>query len=145
MRIGNWPLMMLAIEHVIRHPEEYDQSTWRGRGACGTTRCIAGWIAYWAGWADIAGAESETAYAGVHHLVHGYESVEAAALKSLEMDPELPPELVEEFCSRMFNGDLPFEAVLENLLDYARADGVTLTPVIMAELTRHGIIEKDAA
>lgn len=137
MRIGNWPLLLLVIEHVIRHPEEYDQSTWRGRGTCGTTRCIAGWIAFWGGWADV---ECASGVAAVSHLTHGITSTEQAALAALELDPDLDP---EDVASRLFNGDRTFEDVLAAVWDFARADGVTPTPLIMAELTRQGIIDME--
>lgn len=136
MRIGNWPLLLLALEHVIRHPEEYDQSTWRGQGSCGTTRCIAGWVAFWSGWADV----QCTASTAVEHPRHGMMTTEAAALNALELDPDLDP---EDVASALFNGDRTFEDVLQAVWDFARADGVTPTPLIMAELVRHGIIEKE--
>lgn len=40
-------LLRKVRDHCVVHPEEHDQSTWW----CGTSRCIAGWIA------DLTGAE----------------------------------------------------------------------------------------
>lgn len=39
-----------VIEHIERHPEGHENGSWFGTDACGTTRCIAGWTLYFAGY-----------------------------------------------------------------------------------------------
>lgn len=42
-RVDNWPLLIKTVEHIIQHPETWDQRTWVS--GCGTYACIAGWAA----------------------------------------------------------------------------------------------------
>lgn len=45
----NIPPLRKALEHVTEHPEEHNQGTWASRTGCGTTGCLAYWIATFAG------------------------------------------------------------------------------------------------
>lgn len=49
MKIKNWPLFLSAIEQIIRHPETWNQNTYASKTACGTSFCVAGWVAKLAG------------------------------------------------------------------------------------------------
>lgn len=50
----NWPLLERVIEHIIDHPEEWNQEVWiRKTPGCGTQACIAGWAALFAGYHPI--------------------------------------------------------------------------------------------
>lgn len=42
-RVGNWPLLIKTIKHIIKHPETWRQSSWISD--CGTFACVAGWAA----------------------------------------------------------------------------------------------------
>ena len=150
MRIGNWPLLLLAIEHAIKHKENYDQLKWVRD--CGAVRCLAGWIAYFAGWRGEGGKEDESwvispSWMGGSVSVH----IEDAALISLELDEETyGTEIGEddrstemnELAASLFNGGLSFELVLEAVRDLAKADGVTPTPLIVEEMLTAGILSK---
>lgn len=39
----NTELFRMIDRQITDRPESHDQGTWVGTGACGTTRCIAGW------------------------------------------------------------------------------------------------------
>jgi len=50
----NWPLLERVIEHIIDHPEEWNQEIWiRQTPECGTQACVAGWTALFAGYRPI--------------------------------------------------------------------------------------------
>lgn len=134
MKIGNWPLLMMAIEHIIQYPETYNQTDWR----CGTQRCLAGWIAQLSGgvWEGETG-DSIWAY-GVPHLPEFLGGSEDIAIQALRLDPSV---YLDDFSRSLFEGDLDWESVLWSVLEYANEDGVTLTPMITTELTERGLIE----
>lgn len=145
MKIGNWPLLLLVIEHVIKHPDEYDQVSYRNRYAsCGTTRCIAGWLAYFAGWRDTDEnpRDSQFGYFTVENRQGRIVSIERAALEALELDPEqFSGEYEhEDFAALLFSGELTFSEVLEVVRDLAKADGVTPTPLIIDEMLTRCIV-----
>ena len=145
MKIGNWPLMLLALEHIIKHPEQHDQTSWYG--ACGSLRCVAGWIAFFAGYRDVkqgparfVGVLRDSDPPGDYPL-----DVELAALTALELDPELYPAGSREedaLSNSLFHGALSLTDILETVRDLAKADGVTPTPLIIEEMTRYGIISE---
>lgn len=143
MKIGNWPLMMMVIEYVIKHPTEYDQSVWRRFidkrdpktdeiSVCGSVRCIAGWSAAFGGWQDVPGSLEWLTLIGPGGIELRQASTEEAALDSLGVDLEYRDRVATD----LFDGDLTFQDVLERVLEYANADGVTLTPAILAEAER---------
>jgi hypothetical protein len=146
MKIGNWPLLLLAIEHIIKHPSEYDQTSWYEE--CGSLRCVAGWIAFFAGYRDVV-RRGGTRFEGVR-LDSAPDSecplqVEDAALAALELDPELYDEGSDErneFADSLFGGALSLSDILTTVRDLAKADGVTPTPLIIEEMTRYGIISE---
>lgn len=143
MKIGNWPLLLLAIEHAIKHPDEYDQSIWRRRRLmCATTRCVAGWIAWFAGWRDTSDDNPNDYALGVFLVEkdHEVETVESAALRSLEIDPELNATQREDLTNSLFCGSLDLTDVLAAVRDLAKADGVIPTPLIIEEMLRLGVI-----
>ena len=39
-------LRQLVLKQVEAHPDTFDMDEWERRGACGTTRCIAGWAQF---------------------------------------------------------------------------------------------------
>lgn len=48
--IADWPTFEAALLHITDHPEQYSQAVWFARDECGTTRCVAGWVAHFGGW-----------------------------------------------------------------------------------------------
>jgi hypothetical protein len=38
----NWPLLWKVYDHIVAHPEEWNQSFYANRTSCGTTFCFAG-------------------------------------------------------------------------------------------------------
>lgn len=158
MRIGNWPLVMLAIEWIIKHPDEHSQSFYRmyveANDGCGdsdcceptdarTVRCLADWIAYFARYTDI----SRTDYV----LDANDEAVliETAAMIALELDPEIYGTDFREghyngearsLSARLFDGMLTWDNVVEEIRDLAAADGVTPTPLIVADMVSRGLV-----
>lgn len=153
MRIGNWPLVMLALEHIIKHAEQYRQSTWRSD--CGSFRCVAGWIAHFAGWRDVI-EDDDTIHGfflGVSRTGRETDGVvfeiEEAALMALELDPEIygtevgidaRSEYMDDLASALFGGYQSLPAILETVLDLMKADGVTPTPLIEAEMKSAGVL-----
>lgn len=154
MRIGNWPLVMLVLEHVIKHPAEYSQSTWGKRTGCGTTRCIAGWLAHFAGYRDHTEQFPSDLIFAVEDAKGNEVSIERAALRSMELDPEVYGRIpltrdgedddlweeAEALASTLFSGSMPFSLILDTFYDLAQRDGVTLTPVITDALRAEGVI-----
>lgn len=134
MNIPNWPLLMEAIEYIIDHPEEYSQSSWR----CGSTRCVAGWIAQLSGgqWADL-----DSIYIwpkGVVHDEANLVDVDKCAIEALGVeydycDSESTSEIISD---TLFGGSLSWPQVLRGLEGLAEEDGVTLSPKIRAEIAR---------
>lgn len=45
--VGNWPLLIKTVQHIIDLPEAWNQGTWVS--PCGTHRCVAGWAAEFGG------------------------------------------------------------------------------------------------
>lgn len=150
--IGNWPLLMLAIEHILKHPEAYEQSEYRSE--CGSHRCVAGWIAFFGGWRDVVtGSNGWGSFQGVRLEGGPTEplSIEQAALFALELNRnfygEVPAcsardypdvaldENLREFTFDLFGGNLELFAVLSKVDEMAIVDGVTVTPVIEAAMT----------
>jgi hypothetical protein len=146
MRIGNWPLMLLALEHIIKHPDQYDQSNWRS--ACGTFRCLAGWIAFFAGYRDLETENSHIVLFTGPDVDDEPLSTENAALTALELDPDIytmnkfgpSNDASEELASDLFAGHLDLTEILTVVRDLAKADGVTPTPLIIEEMLRLGIV-----
>lgn len=157
MRIGNWPLVMLAVEWIIKHPDEHSQAFYRmyveANEGCGnsecceptesrTVRCLAGWIAYFARYTDI----TRTDYV----LDANDEAVliETAAMIALELDPEIygtdfreahySPEALD-LSQRLFDGMLTWDDVLGELWDLAAADDVVFTPLIADYMIERGV------
>lgn len=159
MKIGNWPLVMLAVEWIIKNPKLHSQGVYRmhvdtnegcGNSECCeyqegyTVRCLAGWIAFFARYRDI----SRTDYV----LLPDSDDavlIETAAMTALELDPEIFGTDFErqdkyttdaiEISQMLFDGLLAWDDVLGYVFDLAAGDGVTLTPVITAELDRLGV------
>lgn len=153
MRIGNWPLVMLALEHIIKHADEYNQLRWRS--SCGSVRCLGGWIAFFAGWRDAltySGKDPESFFNGVNRTGNPADlptiPIAEAALRSLELDPEIYGTEFEEFerssamsvlaCS-LFGAGLEFPDILATVRDLMKADGVTPTPLIEMEMEKAGV------
>jgi hypothetical protein len=150
MKIGNWPLLLLALEHAEKHPDEYNQSSWRGSyEGCGTTRCVAGWIAKFAGYTDISHDTVQVCVPGGDESDYSdWRYVDEAALTALELDlvdedePRNCRTLREELEDNLFDGSLSWSDVLTTVADLARADGVTPTPVLLAAMRREGVIDE---
>lgn len=158
MRIGNWPVLIAAVEMAIRDPKLYDQAVWARVTECGTVRCIAGWIAHFGGWVDdapLTSIHSVDVYT-VSNSAHRNCVIEHAALLSLDLDPEYYGEVrpvdfgtwmdgatfsgeVEMLAYRLFGGGRHFWEILETVRDLAEADGVTLPDVIVSEMRKRGI------
>jgi hypothetical protein len=149
MRIGNWPLLLLAVEHIIKHKDQHDQARWRSD--CGSFRCLAGWIAWFAGYRDIMAAGT-TRFIGValDGDAPSAMPVEHAALAALELDPEIyGADVTEDRWSEMesladdlFAGNHTLVDILTVIRDLAKTDGVTPTPVIVEEMLSVGILSK---
>lgn len=137
MKIQNWPLLMLAIEFIAAHPEKYDQGNWR----CGSTRCVAGWIA------ELSGAEWQWPDHGDYVWPRGADREDEDNLISAEMCAfaelglEEYGEDMDDISSMLFNGSLSWRQVLRNVEKLAIGDGVTLTPKIVEEITRIATLE----
>lgn len=152
MRIGNWPLLMLAVEHIIKHPDLHDQTKWTS--TCGTYRCLAGWIAAFGGYRDVWYRNDPTTGAPRGVRLEGLTSFhdildhETAALEALELDPGIygEPNIedrtdeAESLATSLFEGNLQLPDILEAVRDLARADGVTPTPLIVEKMQEHGVI-----
>lgn len=133
MRVPNWPLLIEAIEFIIDHPDQYDQTQWR----CGSTRCVAGWIAELSGgtWQGEAGPYIFPAGADLHDEDAAYEA-ELVALQALGIPSYEQDNDVNEVANELFLGALSWRQVLENLLDLADEDGIELTPKILGDFAR---------
>lgn len=152
MKIGNWPLMLLALEHIIKHPEQYDQTNWRS--TCGTFRCLAGWIAFFAGYRDIEWYRSDIRRHTVRLTGPNADdelvSTEHAALTALELDPDIytmnefgpTNSEAEDLANGLFGGSRDLTDILETVRDLAKADGVTPTPLIIEEMLTRGIVSE---
>lgn len=147
MRIGNWPLILMALEHIIKHPDLHRQCHWRSD--CGTYRCLAGWIALFAGYQDVPGTvdDSVVRLAGLTSNAD-IIGVEDAALTALELDHDIYGQvctrtaMMDDFAQSLFNGDLDIVDILTVVRDLARADGVTPTPIIVEKMLSTGIVSK---
>lgn len=155
MRIGNWPLLLLALEHAIKHKAMYDQLKWSRE--CGAVRCLAGWIAFFAGWRDLPEDSNKDWVESPGYMDERFCHIEDAALLSLELDPEYygtevredydegnggrSPEM-QQLANDLFGGGLSFEEILETVRDLAKADGVTPTPLIVEEMLAAGIVSE---
>lgn len=135
MNIPNWPLLTEAIEYIIDHPTEYSQSSWR----CGSTRCVAGWIAQLSGgqWADHDSSwifpngvdlEDEDNAVDVDKC-----AIEALGVEYNYQDSDSVSEIISD---TLFSGNLTWPQVLLGLIGLAEEDGVTLSPKIQAEIAR---------
>lgn len=152
MKIGNWPLMMLALEHIIKHADQYDQGEWLSD--CGSRRCFGGWITYFAGWRDvISDNKPEGVFYGVTRTDWNNDRapiwVDDAALQSLELNLEIygePTDAIErspkmqDLARSLFGEHREFEEILSVVLDLMKEDGVTPTPLIAAEMRSTGIL-----
>jgi hypothetical protein len=152
MKIQNWPLLLLAIEHIIRHADQYDQGSWRSD--CGTYRCLAGWVAFFAGWRDVTSSNVPNGYfLGLNRTGRDDDSllvqVEDAALMALELDTDIFGTSTDEefrytamsdFADSLFAGGLDMLDILSAVRDLAKADGVTPTPLIIEEMLSYGIV-----
>lgn len=152
MRIGNWPLLMLALEHIIKHAEQYRQVKWRSD--CGAFRCLAGWIAFFGGWRDVtADNQADGHFYGVNrtgrHSDGDIIEIEDAALTALELDPEyygtdIPEQVrsteMERLANLLFAGHREFPDILGVVKDLMKADGVTPTPLIEMEMKSAGVL-----
>lgn len=133
MRIPNWPLLIETIEFIIDHPDKYDQSQWR----CGSTRCVAGWIAELSGgvWQGEAGPYIFPAGVDLEDEDNAMDAelvaLQALGIMSYEQDND-----VNEVANALFLGALSWREVLDNLADMADEDGIPLTPKILDELAR---------
>lgn len=157
MRIGNWHVLIAAVEMAIREPKLYRQGVWARVTPCGTVRCIAGWIAHFGGWVDDKEISPMRDIFSVSNSVHTGVAIEHAALMSLNLDPEFYGEVdpldyftwvdresslsdkAGRLAHNLFSGGAEFEDILANVRDLARADGITLPNVILAEMERLGV------
>lgn len=146
MKVGNWPLLMLALEHVIKHRDMYDQHHWVSD--CGAVRCLAGWVAFFGGWRTVPGHDDGWVCAPAF-LPTREVHLEDAALISLELDPaiygtevadEIRSDAMREFADSLFAGNMAFNEILGEVLDLMKADGVTPTPLIEAEMKSAGVL-----
>lgn len=149
--IGNWPLLERAIEHIIDHPEHYWQGEWRyvmtddrdvagpldyrllELGKCGTTRCVAGWIAALDGWEDTPDTLAQVTRPG-----HDQTWTDQAALMSLGTQ-RLTPEERGEIHSLLFSGGATWHSILVSIEDFAERDGHTLSAKIQAHMASEGV------
>lgn len=159
MRIGNWHVLIAAVEMAIREPKLYRQGVWARVTPCGTVRCIAGWIAHFGGWLDDKEIPPMRDIFSVSNSVHKGVAIEHAALISLDLDPEFYSEVepldyftwvdtgthptmsdrASKLAHNLFSGGAEFEDILANVRDLARADGVELPAVILDEMERLGV------
>lgn len=143
MRIGNWYLLERVLIHIIKHPENYDQTNW----SCGTTRCVAGWIVDFAGYQFVTSGSVVPNYVSLAEVTEdGYvpsyiwdlsSDVETVALRLLNLDPERDP---DEIADALFSGTLSWAQVLEGVWHLAQGDEHFLDETIMDELRKVGVI-----
>lgn len=147
--IGNWRLLFEAIEYALTHPDEYNQGTWRRVRDCGTTvRCIGGWIAHLAGYADSPDIDYVIALSMEEHGVYGDGDIEVdrAALNALQLNPRVwPPDSFAEaqFCDALFGPHLSMDTILELVAGLAEHDEAGLTPLIKEEMAARGLTAKE--
>lgn len=137
MTIRDWPLLNLALEWVILHPEQYDQTQYRieGVGPCGTQRCIAGWIAFFAGWNDVP----KTGLYVVNES--GVKStIERAALNALGVESANVTR--DRVAVTLFSEELTFADVLDAVHRFALEDEVIPTPLIIETMYDHNVISE---
>lgn len=142
MRIGNWYLLELVLEHIIKNPADYNQTSW----SCGSQRCIAGWIADMAGYQFISSGTVVPNYVKLTIEDDGDISndvwdlsaeVETVALKMLEIDPETD---TDDVANMLFLGTLSWPEVLTGVYVLAQADERFLSETIMDEMRRVGVV-----
>jgi hypothetical protein len=159
-RIGNWPLLIQTVEHIIFNPNTYDQTVWsRWSRQRGTSRCLAGWLAHLDGWREIVSNDvpGDTTWAFRVTKQGVFLDIPAAALLALDVDParygyvldqvdqfgdwdedRACPELVD-LASLLFGGAYGFADVLDTVSWLAYKDGVTLSPVIVSTMFENGV------
>lgn len=166
MKIGNWFLVWMTLEHILTHPDEHNQAYWwlpesplpedelcgddlcetcYGTPTCATTRCLAGWLSWFSGWRPYPEHELSHMVERDGVIVH----VEDSALMALDLDPwifgddfnedDRSPEMTE-LAQSLFVWELTVDNILAEIRDLARADGVTPTPTIINHMTARGVI-----
>jgi|SRR5690606_8512304 len=149
--IQNWPLMWRVLRHVVDHPDEYDQTRWWSHTPCGTTRCVAGWLAHLAKYSDFPGDSWHVVRPGLVVPVgddealdalydDGAVSVDEAALDALGVEDWSRRNLVD---ISLFSGTLSWNDVLQNVVAFAEADGVTPPLRVLDILTDEGVLPSD--
>lgn len=151
--IGNWPLLERAIEQIIDHPEHY----WQGEyvvhlpgdphdftrslefemadaGKCGTTRCVAGWVAHLAGYTDPPAVRGKQIQ--VISPDGCIDFVPMAAMAALRLGGGYASSIVE---SNLFYGNLSWRQVLNNARYLAHHDGYELSVKILHEMETQGL------
>lgn len=147
MRIGNWPLILLALEHIIKHREMYDQGHWVQD--CGAIRCLAGWVAFFGGWRSSGERGDDAWVSAPAFLPERQMHIEDAALISLELNPEIYGTEVHDdlrstemwdLARGLFDGGRDLTEILETVLDLMKLDGITPTPLIEMEMKSAGVL-----
>lgn len=156
--IANWTYLDLALAHIAKHPEEYDQSDYFGDIAaereisCGTTACVAGWITHFAGYKREVGTSSLVSIPELpvmERVVHAG----TGALYALGFDETTMYDAVydddysepaDTVFNRLFDARLSYDAVLINVGEMAESDGHTLPAVVQADVNRARLAAKVA-
>ena len=153
--IRNWPLLEKAIEHIIDDPEHYWQGEWRytlpespkgftrsmefdmaAAGKCGTTRCVAGWVAHLAGYTDCAYPQDRVYVMppGSTTTDDGVTIVRAALAALGAHESVFSFEMVSDTNHLLFDGHLTWREILGNLRVMADNDGYELSDKIRREM-----------
>lgn len=89
--MANVEKLEAVLDYIRTHPDEHDQSTWAGKGPCGTTLCFAGTAVVLAGYEILWGALAPDS----HLCQRGSDvrSISSVAATDLELSPRRAIEL----------------------------------------------------
>lgn len=144
--IGNYTLLFSTLKHIEDNFESWYQGAWckiypdNAGTACKTVRCVAGWIAHFAGWIEIRPEGDRT----FRDATKDGETtrIEIAALQALGLNPErypiniVPPpcgccegnldDETQGFALRLFGASNDWYTVLREVEWFAEQDEVEL-------------------
>lgn len=135
MRIKNWPPLVRTLEHIITHPDQHDQRTYRRVEDNVTARCVAGWLAYFAGYTDDTADYGWLCQDPAGERFH----IETAAMISLGFQSDDDSDDYYDISAALFEEDQELDDILNFVDGLAQDDGIDLTPLIVDAMTKAGI------
>lgn len=126
--IGNIVPLLQTVEFIVDNPGLHDQEFYTILRECGTAHCVAGWIAHFAGYRQIAGDSDSGAFIlpvdicerGVDY--DGQIETKWAAFNVLRV----PAPDTDDVYANLFNADLTVPDLLRATARYAEESGVDL-------------------